>query len=276
MPSITVLIPTYSRVTALAVTLTSLCYQSYADFDVMISDQTEEQDAAAHPSVQTAMRLLQYHGHGVHIMKHLPRQGIAEQREFLLAQSGAPYSLFLDDDLILEPYVLRNMAAAMAQEQCGFVGQAVLGLSYMKDVRPSEQAIEFWTGGVEPEVIRPGTLKWSRHKLHNAANLLHVQNSLGLSPREPLKYKVAWVGGCVLYDTAKLREVGGYSFWKQLPPGHAGEDVLVQIRLMERYGGCGLIPSGVYHQELLTTLPERSVNAPETLLTPEEGKTWSI
>ncbi len=42
--------------------------------------------------------------------------------------------------------------------------------------------------------------------------------------------------------------------------------MLVQIRLMERFGGCGLIPSGVYHQELLTTLPDRSVNAPEVLL----------
>ncbi len=267
MEQVTILIPTYSRLTSLAVTLTSLCYQAYTAFDVVVSDQTEDRDVADDPSVQTVIRLLKYHGHSVAVFKHLPRQGIAEQREFLLSKSETKYSLFLDDDLILEPYVLSNMVAAISEEQCGFVGQAVLGLSYLLDVRPAEQAIEFWQTRVKPEVVRPGSQEWSRHKLHNAANLLHVQDALELSPEQQRKYKIAWVGGCALYDTAKLRAVGGYSFWKQLPPSHAGEDVLVQVELMERFGGCGLIPSGVYHQELVTTLPDRSVNAPEALLT---------
>ncbi len=210
MKDITVLIPTYSRLTALAVTLTSLCYQTHRGFDVVISDQTEGQDVADDASVQTVIRLLQYHDHSVAVHKHLPRRGIAEQREFLLSQSNTPYTLFLDDDLILEPYVLSNMLAAIREESCGFVGQAVLGLSYLDDVRPHEQAIEFWEGSVEPEVIRPGTEKWQRHKVHNAANLLHVQHSLELTPENQRKYKIAWVGGCILYDTAKLREVGGY------------------------------------------------------------------
>jgi hypothetical protein len=64
-----------------------------------------------------------------------------------------------------------------------------------------------------------------------------------------------------MYDTAKLRNVGGYSFWQQLPKEHSGEDVLVQLRMMKRYGGCGLIPSGVYHQELPTTIANRLVAA---------------
>jgi hypothetical protein len=34
---------------------------------------------------------------------------------------------------------------------------------------------------------------------------------------------------------------------------------------MKKYGGCGIIPSGVYHQELETTVPDRTVNAPECL-----------
>ncbi len=233
MTSTTILIPTYSRTTALAVTLTSLCFQSHSDFDVVISDQTEGADVAADPSVQTAMRLLQLRGHTVQAWKHLPRRGIAEQREFLLSKSESTYSLFLDDDLILEPYVVENMVTALAKEQCGFVGQAVLGLSYARDLRPTEQAIEFWDTEVQPETIRPGTEKWQRHKLHNAANLLHVQRNLAISPEGQRKYKIAWVGGCILYDTEKLRTVGGYSFWEELPPNHAGEDVLVQIRLMD-------------------------------------------
>lgn len=68
-----------------------------------------------------------------------------------------------------------------------------------------------------------------------------------------------------MYDTEKLRAVGGFSFWKDLPVNHSGEDVLAQLRVMKRYGGCGVIPSGVYHQELETTVPDRRVNAPEYL-----------
>jgi hypothetical protein len=68
-----------------------------------------------------------------------------------------------------------------------------------------------------------------------------------------------------MYNTEKLRYVGGFSFWKDLPEQHCGEDVLAQLRVMKKYGGCGIIPSGVYHQELETTVPDRKVNAPEFL-----------
>jgi hypothetical protein len=78
-------------------------------------------------------------------------------------------------------------------------------------------------------------------------------------------YRVAWVGGCVLYDVARLRSVGGFEFWQDLPIEHCGEDVLAQLRVMARYGGAGLFPSGAYHQELPTTVTERRVNAPEVL-----------
>jgi hypothetical protein len=78
-------------------------------------------------------------------------------------------------------------------------------------------------------------------------------------------YRVAWVGGCTLYDTAKLRAAGGFDFWAQLPDEHAGEDVLAQLRVMERFGGCGLIPTRVYHQELPTTVANREVDAPKAL-----------
>lgn len=81
----------------------------------------------------------------------------------------------------------------------------------------------------------------------------------------PRLYKLAWAGGCVLYDTAKLRRAGGFEFWRELPGEHCGEDVLAQLRLMARDGGCGLLPSGAYHQELPTTVPQREVDAPRVL-----------
>ncbi|NJO75502.1 MAG: glycosyltransferase family 2 protein [Leptolyngbyaceae cyanobacterium RM1_406_9] len=271
MSTIDVLIPNYHRAAALAVTLTSLCAQTYRDFRVIISDQTEDGDPLATGEVKVAIRVLQTHGHSVITHKHLPRRGIAEQRHFLLEQATASYVLFLDNDLILEPYVVEYLLQAIQEEQCGFVGSAVIGLSFLDDVRPDQQAIEFWREPVQPEVIRSGTPQWDRYKLHNAANLYHIQQRLNCTngssylPQKTYKYKVAWIGGCVLYNTAKLRSVGGFSFWRELPPDHCGEDVLAQLRVMSRYGGCGLLPSGVYHQELPTTIVDRSQDAPQLL-----------
>lgn len=265
MTTLDVLIPTYCRPAALAVTLTSLCAQTYDDFRVIISDQTEVGSAFESREVQAAIRVLQAHGHGVSTYQHLPRRGIAEQRQFLLEQVTAPYALYLDDDLILEPWTIASLMTLMQQQACGFVGAAVIGLSFQEDVRPHQQAVEFWDGAVEPELVRSGTPAWERYQLHNAANLYHVQQQLHLSPAHPRAYKVAWVGGCVLYDVAKLWSVGGFGFWESLPPNHCGEDVLTQLRVMARYGGCGIMPSGVYHQELPTTIHDRSMDAPNLL-----------
>jgi GT2 family glycosyltransferase len=261
---IDILIPTYNRPAALAVTLASLISQTHNDFRVLISDQSEPQ-LFGRPELRAVQNVLATHNNPVEVFKHLPRRGMAEQRHFLLEQVKAPYTLFLDDDLILEPYVIRNMAATLEKEGIGFVGCAVIGLSFIEDIRPQEQAVEFWEGPVLPEEVRPELPNWQRYRLHNAANLYHVQKNLGLKADHPCKYKIAWVGGCVMYDTTKLLSVGGFSFWKDLPPNHCGEDVLAQLRVMQVYGGCGLIPSGVYHQELPTTIPDRQTDAPKIL-----------
>jgi glycosyltransferase involved in cell wall biosynthesis len=260
-----ILIPTYNRPAALAVTLTSLCFQTYQDFRIIISDQTESYDPLQSGEVQAALQVLHAHGHKIILHKHLPRQGMAEQRQFLLEQATSPYVLYLDDDLILEPWVVQNLMTTIQNEGCGFVGSAVIGLSFRDDVRPQQQQVEFWQGAVQPEVVKSGTPEWERYRLHNAANVYHVQQQLQLTPDQIRKYRVAWVGGCILYDTIKLRSIGGFQFWEDLPPNHCGEDVLAQLRVMAQYGGCGIMPSGVYHQELPTTLPDRSQDAPQLL-----------
>ncbi len=265
-----VLIPTYRRPAALAVTLATLLGQSFSDFRVIVSNQTEDPDPPA-GEVEAVVRVLRAHGHEVQTLRHLPRRGLAEQRQFLLDRSSSPYVLYLDDDLILEPWVLGQMLGALRELAIGFVGCAVIGLSYLDDVRPDQQRIELWEGPVEPEEVRPDSPAWERHKLHNAANLYHVQRKLGVQPTTLRAYRVAWVGGCVLYDSAKLRAAGSFQFWRELPPEHSGEDVLAQLRVMSRFGGCGLIPSGVYHQELPTTVPHREFDAPRMLPAAAQG-----
>lgn len=265
MKEVAVLIPTYNRKEALSITLTSLCFQKYKNFDIIISDQSEESDPFWNASLETVIRLLKAKGHEVEVLRNLPLRGMAQQRQFLLEKSGSPLSLFLDDDLILEPYVIENLAKVIEVEQCGFVGNAVIGLSFQNDYRPEQEAIDFWEHSVMPEKVIPGSKEWNRYKLHNAANLYHVQQRLEVSPQSPIRYKVAWVGGCVMYNTQKLNDSGGFKFWEDLPQKHCGEDVLAQLRVMKNYGGCGIIPSGVYHQELKTTVEERGINAPEYL-----------
>src|SRR5919205_2723738 len=86
-PLVDVLIPTCDRPEALAVTLTSLCAQSLPTFRVVISDQTERADlpdgAVCTPEVLTPLRLLAARGRDVETHVHLPRRGLAEQRQFL-------------------------------------------------------------------------------------------------------------------------------------------------------------------------------------------------
>jgi hypothetical protein len=211
------------------------------------------------------VRALLARGYEVELLPH-PRLGMAEQRQFLLDQARAPYALFVDDDVLLEPDLVERLYRAIRGQDCGFVGSGLIGLSHAADERPHEQDVEWWQGAIEPELVMPHGPAWRRHRLHNAANLLHLRERMG--PAERL-YRVAWVGGCVLYDVGKLRAVGGFAFWRDLPRDHCGEDVLAQLRVMARFGGAGLFPSGAYHQELPTTVVDRRINAPEVLAVEE-------
>lgn len=264
MAKVDVLIPTCGRKTSLAVVLTSLLGQTLTDFDVVISDQTE-QDAAYLDSIEIAAlaQALRRRGHRVELHRNLPRRGMAQQRQFLLDQSHAPYVHYLDDDVLLDPPVLKRMLGVIRSEGCGFVGAAAAGLGFLNDVRPDQQKIEVWDGPVLPEPFTPDSVPWERHLVNNAANPLHLEERLA-SKGEVVRYKVAWVGGSnVLYDRAKLNAVGAFHYWPRLPREHAGEEVVVQWLLIRRFGGCGILPCGTYHLGLPTQVTERTRNATE-------------
>lgn len=260
-----VLIPTCNRPCAFAVVLTALSAQNFQRFRIVVSDQSDEDGLSSTPEVLALLRILRARDVPVDTLRHVPRRGMAEQRAFLLSMASAPYCLFLDDDVIIEYDLLQRLYTAMCEQQCGFVGSALHGLSYSAEQRPHEQHIEFWDGQVLPETVTPDGVAWARHHLHSAANLYHVQSRLKLARGATRHYRVAWVGGCVLFDTEKLRAAGGFDFWRALPTEHCGEDVLAQMRVMEKYGGCGILPSGAYHMELPTTIAARQCDAPRML-----------
>lgn len=268
-----VLIPTRNRPAELAVTLSGLAAQEgVGDFGVVVSDQSDGEPAYAHPAAATMVRALRHRGHPVLLTRRLPRRGLAEHRASLLSASAARYVLCLDDDVWLEPGALRRLVTAIEELGCGFVGNAVHGLSYADDVRPeTHRHYEEWDGPPVPERIRPGTPEWERASIHPAANLLHVTEKLDLPPGAWRAYKVSWIGGCVLYDRAKLVDAGGFDFWQRVQENHQGEDVAAQLAVLERHGGAGVLPSGAYHLESPTTVTEREVEAWEVLLTEQDA-----
>lgn len=246
-----ILLPTVNRLPSLIYTLSGLVNQTLTDIRLVVSDQSQAPVAEV-PVIRTLRRLVEAHGGVVEWYHRVPSLGIAEQRAFLLGKARADAVLFLDDDVMMQPWVLERMLGTLREERCGFVGAFPSGLSFRDDVRPSQQHIEYWDGPVQPEAVEPDSREWKRAELHRAANLWHVAQTLprGVTRR----YKVAWVASCVLYDRRKLRDVGGFDFWSRLPRYHSGEDVLVQNLLMRRYGACGIIPSGTWHAELPSTV----------------------
>jgi GT2 family glycosyltransferase len=269
-PAIDVLLPTSGRIAELAVVLAGLAAQDDPPFRVIVSDQSDDHAMAEAPAVQAMLRVLRAQGREVRVLRHLPRLGIAEHRAFLLAQATAPTVLFLDDDVWPEPGLLATLHTALEQLDCGVVGAAQQGLSYLGDERPHEQApFSAWTDGVEPERLRagsPGTERWT---LHNAANLTHVAAQVDLPEAGWLPYRVAWLAGCVLYRRSALEAVGGFDFWRDLPPNVGGEDVAAQWKVMERFGGAGVLPSGAVHLEAPTSIPDRAVDAAKAVFEDE-------
>jgi GT2 family glycosyltransferase len=268
-----VLVPTCDRPVELATTLAGLAAQDHP-FGLVVSDQSEGTPSYDTPSAQTLLRVLRVGGHRVRMGRHLPRRGLAEHRAALLARSTARYALFLDDDVWLEPGALARLHEAIGTLRCGLVGAAVQGLSYLDDCRPHELApFERWSGPPRPERIQPGTPAWERWTLHNAANPVHLAREHVRPGERWVPYKIAWVGGCVLYDRRVLDAVGGFDFWSHLPPEHCGEDVLAQQRVMAVAGGAGILPSGAYHLESPTTVPDRSVQARDLVVGTVAGST---
>jgi GT2 family glycosyltransferase len=272
--SLDILIPTRNRPAELAVTLAGLAAQPDPIFRLVVSDQSDGQPVWDKAPVSAIVRVLRAQGTEVELLRHLPRRGLAEHRQFLLEQAITHKVLFLDDDVWLEPGALGRMSEALDELGCGFVGMAPQGLSYLADRRPEQTgAFAAWEGPVMPERIRPDEPAFQRWPLHSAANLSHLSAELGLEPGQWLPYKVAWLGGCTMFRRQALEEAGGFRFWEQLPPEHCGEDVVAQWRVMESSGGAGILPTGAVHLESPTTVTDRRVEAFNVVLSdsPQEN-----
>ena len=118
------LIPTRNRTCALAVTLAALSAQTLRPARIIVSDQSNGEGPFVTAEHAALARYLNAAGIELVAMRHLPRRGMAEQRAFLLSLARAPYCLFLDDDVMIEPNLLERLCAVMLEQRCGFVGSA--------------------------------------------------------------------------------------------------------------------------------------------------------
>ena len=258
MATVDVLLPTYNRLPSLVMTLAGVAAQTERDLRVIVADQSHEPVADSEVA-RTLGRVIEARGGQIEWHHRPPLHGIAEQRDFLLRQARASAVLYLDDDVFMEPWVVERLLRVLREEECGFVGAFPAGLSHRDDKRPAQQMVEFWEGPVRPEIVEPDSSAWERWQLHRAANLYHA--SQRLAPGETRRYKMAWIASSVLYDRAKLLEVGGFAFWRRLPRWHSGEEVLVQNLMLRRWGGCGIMPSGTYYSQV----PSTTLNAAGTV-----------
>ena len=246
-----VLIATYNRAESLIMTLAGVAAQTERALRVVVADQSDE-PVGDRQTILTLRRVIAARGGCVEWHTRPQIHGIAEQRDFLLGRAAADAVLYLDDDVLMEPWVVARLLDVLRAEGCGFVGAFPAGLSHCDDVRPEQQIIEQWEGRVQPEVVEPESPAWQRWQLHRAANIYHAAQRL--APGEWIRYKVAWLASCILYDRAKLLAVGGFAFWRRLPRFHSGEEALAQNLLMRRWGGCGILPSGAYYSQAPTTV----------------------
>ena len=261
VPDVDVLVPTRNRPVELATTLAGLAAQDHP-FGVRVSDQSDGPPSFDTAPAATLLSVLRAAGHPVDTTVHPVRHGVAEHRAALLARSTARYVLYLDDDIWLAPGTVARLHEAIGALGCGMVGAAMQGVSFLDDRRPGElEPFERWEGAPVPERIAPDTPAWDRWRLHNAANPLHLAERHVRPGERWVPYKIAWVAGCVLYDRAALVSVGGFDFWRELPATHSGEDVVAQRRVIARFGGAGILPSGAYHLESATTIPDRRHDA---------------
>lgn len=267
--AVDVLVPTRDRPAALAATLACLLGQTHRPLRVVVADQGDT-DCLESAEVRAVVRTLRVRGVPVEVFRNLPRRGLAHQRQVLLDRANAPYALFLDDDILVEPDLVARLVAMLAAQGCGFVGcypNAPSGVTSTEpiDQLPKDVVFQPWAGQVHPEAVLPDSRAWQRYRLHFAAHLHRLCERLGINKQNPMLYRIAWIGGCFLVDVGKLHVVGGFDFWTDLPAEHSGEDVVAQLRLMARFGGAGLAPSGAWHQEVPTTRSGSEPDAPLVL-----------
>jgi len=254
LPIVDVLVTTTGPPASLGATLSSLANQRYPSFRVTAARPPLHDPEV--PQLSGLVQVLESRGHAVRLVDARESRDAGGRAQSLLDRAAAPYVLVVDDGIFLEADLLGRLLAAIRSSNCGFVGSNVVDLRFRDEHRPEEEAIEFWDAAVRPEEIGVESPGWARRKVHRGANLQHLRERLPRT-RDRL-YHVADIQGCILYDAEKLRSVGGFRTATQhAHPLSVPQSTVsaAQLRLLGRFGGAGLFPSGAYRLTPITSQP---------------------
>lgn len=249
-PNLDVLIANPLWSPGLPLTLGSLIGQTVRPRKVIIVD-AGSRSCREDREVCAALRVLNELGSETESVLNPSVFGIG-QRQALLERTDAPYALFLDHNVVLEPDLIDRLAAALTLQGCGFIGsypnQAVdIGTFGEEGDDLQDAEFEPWLGTVAPEVVTPGNPAWRRRRIHTNGVQQLICRMMRITRERPLLYRIASCEGCYLADVSKLRAVGGY-VPRTEPPVPWPEDLIAQLRLMARFGGAAIAPSGAWRQ----------------------------
>lgn len=240
--SVDILLMTCNRLPSLIACLSGIAGQSVANFRLIVSDGSE-QPARDSETVRSLLRIITARGATVTWFDR-PRFEPAPEAAFLLGQASAEYVLLIEDNAWLAPQTLQKLLDTIQEQQCGFVGAQPDALVENSDRSSGGKHFDLWDGSVQPEAIEPGQREWLRERLNQNSTFTNL--SLRVPPGQQYMYKIAFATGAVLYHRQKLSSVGGFSS-VETNSGFPSSTAAAQNRLMRQYGGCSLLPSGVYH-----------------------------
>lgn len=185
--------------------LTCLAFQSYQDFTIYIRDEGLR-DAYSDPEFRLIANLLAKKGIGLRYWRTLDRKGVGHARRALLESiSGEPYVLWIDDDMLLEPDVIRRMMELMEHSpEIGFVQGTKI------ELEPSRT-------------------------YHNDINVLNGATS----PETPVPIYFG-DAALLLMRAEALRRIDWNLITRYALDGITGEDVLMSLLVRQHYEGWGL------------------------------------
>ena len=203
------------------------------------------------PVVKTLGRVIEERGGAVEWHHRPPLHGIAEQRDFLLRQATAETVLYLDDDVLMEPWVssgysrFSKMRGAALWERfpqgchIATIGDPISRRSTSGRIRCYRRLLNWRAGSGSA-----GSCTGRRTSITLPIRCLLDHGGATRSPGSPPASSTigaSWRpwGLLVLAAAAALS---------------LREEVLVQNLLMRRWGGCGMVPSGTYYSQVPTTV----------------------
>jgi glycosyltransferase involved in cell wall biosynthesis len=192
--------------------LSSLSFQTFTNFHVIIRDESQSVSALSNPIVVKTLDLLARKGIQVSFTRDWVSKGICYARYKTLELAKNEYVWFVDDDVIAEPDCLEHLMDVIRDKKSGYVQGSKVS------VDNSYGFSSFDPNAVQ--VVNQESLSIFAYYHGNIVAPLCIGDTANL-----------------LFDRQKLMAVGGFAFFEMLGSSLLGEDWIAAALTADRYGG---------------------------------------